>query len=620
MARKQKDVRIKYDTDSMAKQLFAMLVRDSRLTQGINFAENASKAFGQGVKQFRTYEFPTYGLVDIYRFKWNYQLANLFKKYRFQEDLYDDDELLHRTHKAHFETEMFLASLGTPRYTSKLVLQRAREIAKRILGRYDPDWTFEASRFGKKSSIGCPLSLAYIDKKLSDVGAFTGSTQCSKWFVEEYLPGDPLLTRIVSPLLKSKACDLEHDSLNLVEVPKSWKILRGITPLTLLALFYSYGVGDQVEDRLREVGLDIRRLQGKHRKLVKRFSRRRNDDTIGGSHATVDLQAASQSLTSVLLNQVLPREWYNACKKTFCRQLIVGDAETYTSSVLPMGNGLTFPVETLVFYCLTKAIGELTHTEGIYSVYGDDLIYPSKLHPYVARIFPDIGLRINADKSFVRAPFRESCGSDFYRGADVRPFFLPDARHQATATQYAVWLYQVYNGLTRRWNPCEIPWTLRTLIAELSYVLRRPLYRVPLTFPDTSGIKVARPTDIPDQNAIWEPIRVHFADGSRWYCFKYLRMTSLRRAVESVEPYYWLKLAGRDDEVDPYLNWWDTDFSFRHEVPIPDFRWEFVRYRKYKFYGKVKKTPVYEARCSCRPKADIYKTSKTKTGSISDWT
>lgn len=615
----QKNTCVRYDTDAVARNIFPLLLRDFRTTEGNNFGVKAEEAYASGITPFRDYTFPEIGVIHPTRFKRWHQLANLLKKYRFKQDKFSDEELQSSTHKSFCENQIRL-SIHQPRhFSTHLVIQEARKLARGILGSFDSEKTTISAHFGKKSSIGCPLSLAYIDHKLTDVRAFSGSTECSKWFLESYLPGDSLLTSIVSPILAENACDFEHDSLNLVDVPKSWKTLRRITPLTLLALFYSYGVGEQVTEKLKIAGLDITRLQNRHGKLIKRFSRRRHSTFHGGSHATADLSSASDSLTSELLNSILPREWYNACKKTFTHQVVHSSGTMYSSSVLPMGNGLTFPVETLIFYCLIKAIGNLLGTGGIYSVYGDDLIYPSRIHKYVCEVFSNLKLIINRDKTFVNAPFRESCGSDYYRGVDVRPCILPDGHHSLTRSQYLAWLHKTINGLRRRWDDLEIPQTLNFLFLELGYVSGTPLFRVPPSYPDTAGIKVDDPNQIPNPLQDWESIDCSFHNGSIWYRFSYLRAMPRERYVKDVRPYYWLALQGRDDSPVEFKNFWDNTGEYFDTPPQSELRWKAVSKTRFKSGTKWIVKKKYRVVCSARDSSISYATKLAKRDQISFW-
>lgn len=577
----------RYGTDCVARNIWFTLLRDFRTSEGSDFCRKAEDAFVSGLASFREFTPPELGYVPVGRFKRHQQMQSLLKKYRFAEDAYTDEELQDKTLRKYF-TEQERLAVHTPMGPLALkVVQRARKIARSILGSYDPESVIVNSEFGKKSSIGCSLSLAYIDEKLSTVKAFTGSSQCTRWFFNDVLPDDPLLSRMVAELGVSPDDErLQHESLTLINVPKSWKTYRTITPLTLLSLFYSNGVVKLVTARLREAGLDIRRLQSRHRYLVKGFSMSR-------THATADLSAASDSLTSELLNRILPRKWYCAVKKTFTHQVEYqqdGIARTcYTESVLPMGNGLTFPVETLIFYSIIRALGELTDVRGVFSVYGDDLIYPSKLHRYVARVFPKLKLVLNVDKTYVSYPFRESCGSDFYRGCDVRPFFLQGEHRRLTPTQYLGFLYKTYNGLTRRWDPMEIRSTLVYLLTEMTRVADE-IHRVPPGFPDTAGIKVSDVWSTPLGAELypWSPICVRlYGGGNAEYKFKFLMSTSNTRFIKSIHPYYWLALQGKDD-VTSDATWSGAKrWSYYTVVPRQPIRWlKQVRTRYYNSRGK----------------------------------
>nr|URG15277.1 MAG: RNA dependent RNA polymerase [Leviviridae sp.] len=535
----------RYDSDRVAGHIFQRLIEDFRLTQGHNFAQTAEKAFWNGVKCFREYEWPTLGSIDPYRYKQYWQLQHTLKKYRFKQDAYTDEELERKTNEA-FEASQIQLNVPLRRTAiTHAVLQEARKIARSILGDFDKEELASMVRWGRRASIGCGYKNAYIDYKLTTPEAFTCSSNACSWFFKEYKPSDVVITRLVKRLFKVAKrkkipLRLRCDVLKMVNVPKSWNKLRGITPLTLIGLFYSYGYGSMVSARLKTEGLDIAKLQYIHQMMARIYSKTRKG-------ATVDLTNASNSIISELLNCVLPRPWYVALRETFVRNLEIDGRITYTVSVLPMGNGATFPVETLVFYCLIKAVGNLLDVKGFYSVYGDDLIYPSRIHAYVARVFGLLGLGINVDKTFVSSHFRESCGGDFYHGIDVRPFFMPDALRCNSRTRYLAYLYKVYNGLCRRWDPVEIPGTIKWLQMEILSV-SPGIHQVPLHWPDESGVKVDRPVKGSWYLNWYQPV-VSFENGSQVMRVKHLSRRADRRFVIDDEPYYWQSLSGSDDKA-----------------------------------------------------------------------
>lgn len=577
----------KFCTDIVARNIWLHMCRDFRVSEGENFGRKAELALlEKGITGLRGFQFPELGIISPGRYKRYQQLQNLLKKYRFAQDVYTDEELHELTCKKYIAEQVRLASKQPDTALRGMVVRRARKIARGILGSLNSEDIELACKFGSRSSIGCPLADAYLDVKLTDKRAFTGSVEGAAWFKNHILTKDWLMSEIVDKIGKPvDATFAAHETLTLVTVPKSWKTYRLITPLTLLDLFYSNGLGKVVQDRLAASKLDIRRLQQRHQGWMKEMS-------LSRSSATADLSAASDSLTRELLNQVLPRDWYCALKPLFRNQVLYkrsGETvQMYTESVLPMGNGATFPVETLVFYSIIRAIGELSGIKGRYSVYGDDLIYPSRLHRYVARIFPMLGLQLNLDKTFVGAPFRESCGSDFYRGCDVRSFYLQGEGAKLTRSKYAAFLYKTYNGLCRRWDPLEIPGTLRYVVLELLRVSDEIL-RIPPEYPDTAGIKTdtpsSRPLDLSE--AYFSKIWLVADSGSYYYAFRFLEERTPYRYCVTALPYYWLSLQGKTDVPDGYAAF-TSSAPIVSDAPRQSLLWrKQVRKRRYNFGGKV---------------------------------
>ena len=519
-------------SDEIARHLFLNLHRDFQLLHGDGFGEKALIAFSSSPSEFRDYVFPTLGEVTPSRFKAWWQLQNLFKRYQFECDKYSPDELIDLTYNKYFSFQESRSLYSPCKTTSFMVLQEARKIAKSILSLpYKPELY---RKNGKRATHGCTLKDAYFDNKLGSPVHFTCPTNLANDLQKE-VDEDPLFKRVYNNLRKqsrrqSMPLLLGTDTLKLTLVPKSWKTLRPITPLSVFGLYWSYGIGGYVEECLRFHGLDIKRLQERHKYLAQKFSKTR-------THVTADLSSASDSLRSDLLNRVLPRSLFVDLRKTFIRQLEVGEKRYYTESVLPMGNAATFPVETLVFYCLIRAIGNLMKVQGIYSVYGDDLIYPRKIHTYVISIFNDLGIGINGEKTFCQSHFRESCGGDYYHGIDVRPFLFPEDRMPTGRLKELQYLYKILNTLTRRWDPNEIPNCIKYLKSEI-LMRANCMYFVPSSYPDTSGWKV----DYIPSSTWFEPHSVHYAyeNGSAWIRFNHLGSTPPKnRSVVFEQIYYW---------------------------------------------------------------------------------
>jgi hypothetical protein len=386
----------KYDTDILMKNLYFTLTRDFRALLGNDYAVRPELALKQGITDFRAYKFPTRSTANPAIFKRDYQLESLFKRYRFKDDVYTDEELEFNTYSKFFSHQEQLGrNLGKQYRTSTLrVLKRARQIISKILGDYNLEEHLDSCRFGKRACKGTPARNSYIDCKLENA---TGSLEHLVWFYKTYLPTDNLLRGLVESAQKSANPQVCTD-LDMVNVDKNWKIKRGIVPNTLIGSFHSYGLGAVISDRLMEEGLNITTLQKKHRRLAKRYSRTRK-------HVTADVSNASNSFTYPMLARLLPRRWLREVTRGRIPYIHVkgGPFDGYhrIQSYMLMGIGYTFPLQTLLFYGLITAIGQLLHVSDLkVSVYGDDLIYPSKLHHYVTEVFDDLGIQLNPDKTY----------------------------------------------------------------------------------------------------------------------------------------------------------------------------------------------------------------------------
>lgn len=540
----QKQIMLK-DTDRFMVRLFNCLKTDFRnihsdVADGMDVSDIVS---------FRQASFPTYWLSPPSYFKRRYQLESLFKRYRFANDQYTEDELQERTIAKFLETQNRIAVKRSATLRSFLVLQRARCIVKGILGSYDEEEHFLACKFGSKADVGCPAASAYLDTKLLKADV-SGSFEHRRWFKQNYLRTDDILSDILEqravPFSKEDPADTTlgcTESLKLVSVPKKYNILRSIMPNTRIGTFFTLGLGKVIEKRLVKAGLNIKRLQSLHKVWARRYSKTK-------THVTADLSAASDSFTWELIARLVPRKWLHILAKGRLTTVTISGKNYKLESFMTMGIGFTFPLQTLLFYSIVKATMELSGVYGRVSVYGDDLIYPTRVHRFVSQIFTDIGFILNDDKTFVRHDFRESCGGDYYCGHDVRPY-QPEGQHALLPPKpFAVLVYKTINGLLRRWEPEEIPTALNFLYQEVVGCIG-VLHQVPPSFPDHSGVKVCSPNYKLPWYQPWVKVKVN---ENKSYCFAFLSIQPRDRVVEAQYAYYWEKLRsfGTTLECDPF--------------------------------------------------------------------
>ena len=494
-------------TDELMRQVWFHLVRDMRSSFGDStFLTKQEKALRASIVEFRNCEFPAKFQATPEIFKAVYQLENLFKRYTFHGDVYSSEERSEITNQKFFDLQAQLGAQPVRTLRSYYTVQKARRIVKDILGPFDADEHKTSCRFGKRACKGVPARNAYIDSKLMDV---TGSDAHIEWFINDYLPGDKVLQDALTtpPFVQwdERSRYTRCDSLDATNVPKSWKIDRGICPNTVLGSFYTYGIGSMIQSRLAKIGLNIKHLQRVHKALAQRYS-------INRRYVTADLSNASNSYTFWLLAMLLPRDWLAAIKRGRVPYTMFGESKVLTMSYMMMGIGYTFTLQTLLFYALIRAVQQLLgDSNGKVSVYGDDLIYPKRIHVHVKSVLNDLGFNLNEDKTYVDTHFRESCGGDYFHGKDVRPF-QPEGQHQLlTGKPYVLLLYKTINGLCARWEEAQINQTLNYLYREILRVDRTILV-VPHSFPDYSGAKIellnheSHHPQTPDEIPIWDPV------------------------------------------------------------------------------------------------------------------
>lgn len=222
-------------------------------------------------------------------------------------------------------------------------------------------------------------------------------------------------------------------------VPKDDKISRSICVEPSLNMFAQLGAGHVLERRLLSAyGISMADQPFKNRELARKGS-------LDCGFVTCDLSSASDSLSLRMLKAVLPRHVYDMLGFLRSPTCEVDGARHELQMVSTMGNGFTFPLQTLLFSAVVVTAFRARDRKieyprgsalGNWGVFGDDIICPVELWPDVKRLLDFLGFTINYNKTFVEGPFRESCGSDFFRGVNVRGVYVK--RLRSMQDSYAV--------------------------------------------------------------------------------------------------------------------------------------------------------------------------------------
>jgi hypothetical protein len=290
--------------------------------------------------------------------------------------------------------------------------------------------------------------------------------------------------------LAEKQRSTKHGSCSVVEgsrfhfVPKSNDCSRMICIEPSLNMFYQLGLGKILEDRLMEsFGISLSDQPDFNRELVRIGS-------IDGSFSSIDLSSASDTNGLSMLEQTMPKNALAFFKLLRSKQTSLDGETIQLSMISSMGNGYTFPLETVIFCCVVIAAMRIhgiplkrnsrkSMTPGNFGVFGDDIVCLKEISSSVVRLLNILGYTENRDKTFVEGPFRESCGFDYFRGQNVRGVYLKRLKTQQD-------LFIAINSLNQ--------WSSRTgllLPNTISYLLSRARKTyVPLHESDDSGLKV----------------------------------------------------------------------------------------------------------------------------------
>jgi hypothetical protein len=221
------------------------------------------------------------------------------------------------------------------------------------------------------------------------------------------------------------------------------------------------GIGNQMSVRLRGFGVNLR-SQLRNQELAR--------TAIEFGNSTVDLKQASDMIArnAVLLALCANKDpqglrWYSLldlARSHEVRFRSEGESSWHALEMFSsMGNGFTFPLETVLYLALVRTVVPRDEWDNV-TVYGDDIILPQAYTtPFFDRL-EYLGFQVNRSKTRLAGVFFESCGTDWFKGQNVRPFYL---RHDPsddgipyalqTANALRLWLKRVYGYCPLSWKP-----------------------------------------------------------------------------------------------------------------------------------------------------------------------
>jgi len=211
-------------------------------------------------------------------------------------------------------------------------------------------------------------------------------------------------------------------------VPKDYKGPRLISSESAATQYLQQG---QMKAIMRHI--DIHPILSRSIKLRDQtHSQKMCRESVERGLGTLDLSNASDTVSAPLV-------WYllsgvpKLRSQLFCtrsQSMRIDSTLVRITAFSPMGSAVCFPVETLVFWAITMASVRLvqsswlnkpriSETASDICVFGDDIIAPLYAMSTIIGTLESVGCEPNAGKTCRYTPFRESCGSEWFRSTDV---------------------------------------------------------------------------------------------------------------------------------------------------------------------------------------------------------
>jgi len=337
----------------------------------------------------------------------------------------------------------------------------------------------------------------------------------------------------------------------VITVPKDATENRTIAIEPGINLWFQLAVGEMIKRRLLRRGVDLR-YQMDHPKGGKTNQQLAHQASRDCLNATIDFSSASDSISTgiireLFLNVTLPGHeeavlptWYSVMDSCRSHYGLQGGSLRKWEKFSSMGNGFTFPLESLIFYSVASCCVEDVHhltghkPEGDVSVYGDDVIFPISCLETFSLMCDFYGFTMNMKKSHFSSQFRESCGGHFYRGADVKPVYLKE--HLSDVLSVYKFANNVRRLAHRSYFKIGCDERLRSLFDSLISLVPKALrFRIPEGFGDGGFISNWDESVPASARTIWSKSRrEEIYVGLEGWWVRHLTVTGKTRESEGI--------------------------------------------------------------------------------------
>lgn len=235
----------------------------------------------------------------------------------------------------------------------------------------------------------------------------------------------------------------------ITTVPKNVLTDRTIAIEPGINSWIQKGIGSAIRRRLLKHGIDLN---------DQRFNAFMALEAEAHGFCTVDLKAASDSISLAFVERVLPSDWLELVMVARSQRGSFNsrqdDKKTWFDyeKVSSMGNGFTFELESCLFFAILQASGvEEKHCY----VYGDDLLFPQMYYDRVKQVLEICGFKVNTEKSFHKGLFYESCGIYSFQNIDITPIKVKEVLNDAKDSIILVNKIRMYAHISAYGDGCD---------------------------------------------------------------------------------------------------------------------------------------------------------------------
>nr|UUW21316.1 MAG: RNA replicase beta chain [Sanya fiers-like virus 21] len=473
---------------------------------------------------------PRYAIDDPLEFASHYFITEYLSKYKgLRSGVNLSDVALGKWIQSEFEcykTNQRLIQWRLRPTSSRVehIFHRARRKIAAVLGTLNLPVVLDDCAWGPGATFDLRRSDAHVDHKiLGPISVTAGAIE----YLDRVVRHDPSWASCFLGVRPEGAfCFLDRpfkvvEGSRFLTVAKNAKGDRCIAAEPTGNSFLQQGVHSYMRRRLKRFGVDL-----DDQSINQSFARR----AFSEGWATLDLSAASDSVSTELVFDLIPLDWALFLNDLRSHKTRVRGRWVLTEKFASMGNAFCFELETLIFWALAGAVCEINGIVDGVSAYGDDIICPQSVYAEVVEIFSAAGFTVNERKSFSSGCFFESCGKHYHTGLDVTPVY------QKELVKHPSEIIRAHNRLKRlasRLPHIKVEKALRILRDAYPF---KPLPRIPDGLSEDGGF-LTDPTLLErDPN---HGYRCHVLDfAPRYTGCDHLAMYSykLRKAVRTSEP------------------------------------------------------------------------------------